>query len=70
MKEEQSLKMSGLKDTSIAINFGSQIRSYIMEPYKLVKDHRTEYENTDPEKMLDGNIKEMLLYNLQKLMGD
>lgn len=50
-----------------SINFGSQIRSYILEPYKLVKDHRTNYENTSLEKVLNGDIKDLLEYNLKYL---
>lgn len=68
--EENEKKINGLKNTDIAINFGSQIRSYILEPYKLVKDHRSNYENNEPEKVLDGDIKEMLLYNLQNIKGE
>ena len=65
--ERQKAEMASLKDTGTSINFGSQIRSYILEPYKLVKDHRTNYESTDPDKILDGNIYDMLLYNLKNL---
>jgi len=50
-----------------SINFGSQIRSYVLEPYKLVKDTRTNYENNSPEKILNGEIMEMLEYNLKNL---
>ena len=57
-------KTNSLKNND-SINFGSQIRSYILEPYKLVKDHRTNYENSDPESILDGNINDMLLFNLK-----
>ncbi len=39
-----------------AIDFGSQIRSYILEPYKLVKDHRTNFQVNDPDQVLDGDI--------------
>lgn len=66
--ENQNKKISDMKNTDIAINFGSQIRSYVMEPYKLVKDHRTDYECSDPDKILDGNIKDMLLFNLNVVM--
>lgn len=64
--ENQNKKINDMKNTDIAINFGSQIRSYVMEPYKLVKDHRTLFEFSDPDKILDGDIKEMLFYNLKK----
>ena len=66
--ERQQTELDNLKSNDVAINFGSQIRSYVLEPYKLVKDHRTNYENTDPEKVLDGEIKDMLLFNLKNLL--
>lgn len=59
-------KVKGFKNVD-SINFGSQIRSYILEPYKLVKDHRTNYENNSPEKVLDGDIREMLEFNLKNI---
>ncbi len=48
-------KIDSLK-SSADINFGSQIRSYVLAPYKLVKDLRTGYESTNPDSILDGNI--------------
>lgn len=65
--EQEKAEIAALKGESTSINFGSQIRSYILEPYKLVKDHRSNYENSDPEKILDGNLKDMLIYNLKEL---
>ena len=65
--EEEDKKKSALKDTSKDMAFGSQIRSYILEPYKLVKDNRSNYENNDPDKLLDGDILEMLEYNLKNI---
>ena len=65
--QKEQEKINALKDTDAAINFGSQIRSYILEPYKLVKDHRTNYESTDPTKILDGFIMDMLIYNLKNM---
>ena len=58
--EKKEMAANALKGESVNINFGSQIRSYILEPYKLVKDTRSNYESTDPEKILDGNIKKMI----------
>ena len=66
-KEKQNSEINTLKDSNTSINFGSQIRSYILEPYKLVKDHRSNFESSDPVKVLDGSIENMLLYNLKKL---
>lgn len=60
-------KINSLKGNDININFGSQIRSYVLEPYKLVKDNRTNYECNDPEKILNGEIKEMLEYNIKNI---
>ena len=50
-----------------SINFGSQIRSYILEPYKLVKDYRTNFESNDPESILNGEIMDMLIYNVKEM---
>ena len=47
--------INGLKGNS-AIDFGSQIRNYVLEPYSLVKDLRSGYESTNPSKVLDGDI--------------
>ena len=55
LAEQEKLKKEVTGDVS-SIDFGSQIRSYILEPYKLVKDHRSKYESTDPAKVLDGDI--------------
>ena len=49
------------------IGWGHQIRSYILHPYRLVKDNRTNYESTSPEKVLDGDIDNFLEKSLFKL---
>ncbi len=49
-------KKGELKGDIVDINFGSQIRNYVLEPYKLVKDLRTGYETTNTNKVLDGDI--------------
>ena len=54
--EKRSKELSDIKGSQMDINFGSQIRSYVMHPYSLVKDHRTNTETSQVEKVLDGDI--------------
>ena len=54
IKQEQQL--SSVKGDMMEINFGSQIRNYVLEPYKLVKDLRSNYETSNTDKVLDGDI--------------
>ena len=58
--EKQENKLNEIKGENTNINFGSQIRSYVLEPYTLVKDARSNYETSQTEKVLDGNIKELI----------
>ena len=61
---------SGTNSEKKEIAWGSQIRSYVFHPYNLIKDHRTKYETSNIQKVLDGNIdeyiKEYLLFNMEK----
>ena len=59
-REKQDSEMNSLRDTSSSINFGSQIRSYVLEPYKMVKDNRSGYESTEPDKILDGDLNDLI----------
>jgi peptide chain release factor 2 len=45
-----------LDETKLDISFGSQIRSYVMQPYRLIKDHRTKFDVGDVDKVLDGDL--------------
>lgn len=53
---EHEKKLAELKGESFDINFGSQIRSYVFHPYKMVKDHRTGYEVGNVDAVMDGDI--------------
>lgn len=58
--EKKEEELSSLKGEQKEINFGSQIRSYTLYPYKLVKDHRTGAENTNANAVLDGDIDKFI----------
>ena len=58
--EKQKQELNKIKGNQKEINFGSQIRSYVMCPYTLVKDHRTNKENPNVNKVLDGDIDEFI----------
>lgn len=53
---EHEKKLAGLKGENVDINFGSQIRSYVFHPYKMVKDHRTNYEVGNVDSVMDGDL--------------
>ncbi len=58
-----------LKGEHVPAEWGNQIRSYILHPYKLVKDHRTGYEATDPNAVLDGALDPLLEAYLLSTVG-
>lgn len=53
---EHEKKLAELKGETVDINFGSQIRSYVFHPYKMVKDHRTNYEVGNVDAVMDGDL--------------
>ncbi len=58
--EEERKKQSAIEDKKMDIAWGSQIRSYVLHPYKLVKDHRTGFNVSAADKTLDGDLDEFM----------
>jgi peptide chain release factor 2 len=68
-KEQQS-KLESIGGAKKDIAFGSQIRSYVLQPYQMVKDHRTKYEEGQVYKVLDGDVDPFIkTYLMQKATG-
>lgn len=63
--EKKQQEIDNLKGEKSDINFGSQIRSYVMHPYSMVKDHRTNTETSNVSKVLDGDIDLFINDNLK-----
>ena len=63
---EHEKKLAELKGENVDINFGSQIRSYVFHPYKMVKDHRTGYEVGNVDAVMDGDLDGFIESYLKK----
>jgi peptide chain release factor 2 len=66
MREEQQEKLENLRGERKGIDFGSQIRSYVLAPYRLVKDHRTSVEIGDVDRVLDGDLEGLIVAELRR----
>ena len=64
-KKEKETK--DLESSKSDIGWGHQIRSYVLHPYRMIKDNRTNYESSSPDKVLNGNLDEFLESSLYKL---
>ena len=64
-KEKQREKLDELNSSKKEIGWGSQIRSYVLHPYRMIKDHRTGYETGNVEPVLDGDLSEFIKSYLQ-----
>ncbi|MBI5753607.1 peptide chain release factor 2 [Candidatus Peregrinibacteria bacterium] len=67
MEKQHAAEISDLKGAVKEIAWGSQIRSYVLHPYKMVKDHRTDYEEGNPERVLDGELDGFIEAELKKV---
>lgn len=66
MEKEEAERIDELRGGQKEIAWGNQIRSYVLHPYKMVKDHRTDYEENQVEKILDGEIHGFIEAELKK----
>ena len=64
--EKKKKELNDIKGESSNIEFGSQIRSYVMHPYSMVKDHRTNTETSNVTKVLDGDLDQFIEDNLKR----
>jgi len=65
-RQRRDEKMETLRGERKAVDFGSQIRSYVLAPYQMVKDHRTEVEVGDPSRVLDGDLDRFIEAELRR----
>jgi peptide chain release factor 2 len=69
-EEKRHKELSNLKGEHVKAEWGSQIRSYVLHPYQLVKDHRTEYESGNTQAVLEGKLDDFMETYLRHRMGE
>lgn len=68
--EQHKEKIGELKGPNQSAEWGNQIRSYVLHPYKQVKDLRTKYETSDPDAVLDGNLDQLVNAYLEQMLDN
>ena len=69
-EQRQQAEKQEIRGEFKSAEWGNQIRSYVIHPYKLVKDHRTNFESTDPDSVLNGELDEFVEKYLEKLSAN
>jgi peptide chain release factor 2 len=65
-RQKRDEEMASIRGERKSVDFGSQIRSYVLAPYQMVKDHRTDEEMGDPQRVLDGDIERFIEAELRR----
>ena len=69
-RRKQKAEMDALKGENVDAGWGNQIRSYVLHPYKMVKDHRTHFESGNPDAVLDGRLDDFMIAYLKQQVGE
>jgi peptide chain release factor 2 len=68
--QRQAEEQAKLKGEHVSAGWGNQIRSYVLHPYKMVKDLRTGYETSSPDAVLDGDLDDLMRAYLKATLGE